>query len=122
MGLGHILLRSLAARNASYYNWLRLQISERASCGSLVLGTALGAVGLATCAPSAALFDSQEPDTTGPEQIRERFPNAFSRKGESSGQQDPYMAYNRDGQRVPLADIVQRMKVYDPFRAHIVRR
>ena len=111
MGLGHTFLRRLIARTPSSVDWYGLIISDRVSCGSLVLGTALGAAGLAICAPSPALFDSQNSDTVGEEQMKERFPNAFSRKGEGSGQQEPYMAYNRDGDRVPLADIVQRMKV-----------
>lgn len=111
MGLGHAFLHRLIAKTASKAHWSRLKISERVSCGSLVLGTALGAAGLVICAPSSALLDGQDTDTDGPEKIRERFPNAFSRKGEGYGQQEPYMAYNRDGQRVPLADIVHRMKV-----------
>ena len=111
MGLGHAFLHRLIAETASKAHWSRLKISERVSCGSLVLGTALGAAGLVICAPSSALLDGQDTDTDGPEKIRERFPNAFSRKGEGYGQQEPYMAYNRDGQRVPLADIVHRMKV-----------
>ena len=111
MGLGHRILRRLIAKTPSNVDSFGLKVFDTVSCGSLVLGTALGAAGLAICAPSPALLDSQNSDAIGEDQMRERFPNAFSRKGEGSGQQEPYMAYNRDGKRVPLADIVQRMKV-----------
>lgn len=111
MGLGHTFVRRLFVRTASKHEWSRLKGSEGFSLGSLVMGTALGAAGLVFFAPLSALLDSQDSDAAGEKHIRERFPNAFSRKGEGSGQHEPYMAYNRDGQRVPLADIVQRMKV-----------
>ena len=120
MGLGHTFLRRLFARTASKHDWSQPKTSEGFNCGSLLLGTVLGTAGVVMCAPSFALLDSQDSNGTGEEHIKERFPNAFSRKGEGSGQQEPYMAYNRDGQRVPLADIVQRMKVrahtFGPFR------
>ena len=75
------------------------------------MGTALGAAGLFICAPSPALLESQPSHTEGLDDTVKEFPNAFSRKGASRGPQEPYMAYNREGQRVPLADVVHRMKV-----------
>lgn len=111
MGLGHTLLRRFIARTASNYDFFRLRGSGKVGYGSVALGTALGAAGLLVCAPSSALQESQSSHAEGPEQVVERFPNAFSRKGQASGQQEPYMAYNRDGQIVSLAEIVKRMKV-----------
>lgn len=111
MGLGHTFLRQFIAGGAREFTALGQKHSGKVSYGSIVLSTALGAVGLFICAPSAALLESQPPDEETSRQIREDFPNAFSRKGQNSGQQEPYMAYNREGQKVPLADIVERMKV-----------
>ena len=111
MALGHTILCRYTARIASKYDSFRLRSSGKVSYGSVALGTALGAAGLFVCASSPALLESQSSHEEGPEQVMERFPNAFSRKGQASGRQDPYMAYNREGQSVPLAEIVQRMKV-----------
>lgn len=111
MGLGHTFLRHFAFRNAPKIPYFSLRNLEAPRCGALAMGTALGAAGLFICAPSSALLESQFSLTEGLDDTVKEFPNAFSRKGASSGPQEPYMAYNREGQRVPLADIVHRMKV-----------
>ena len=112
MRLGHVLLRQFYARSASRIQTSIFHHSDKARSGTTALGAALGAAGLFIWMPSSALSESHT-DEAGPrsEQSKE-FPDIFSRKGVNSGQQEPYAAYNREGQIVPLGDIVQRMEVH----------
>ena len=77
-----------------------------------MLGAALGAAGLFIWMPSSALTESHIDESEPRSEQPTEFPDIFSRKGVNSGQQEPYVAYNREGQIVPLGEIVQRMEVH----------
>ena len=112
MRLGHVLLRQFYARNAFGIQTSIFHHSDKVRSGSAALGAALGAAGLFIWMPSSALLESHT-DESGPcSEQSKYFPDIFSRKGINSGQQEPYVAYNREGQTVPLGEIVQRMEVH----------